>query len=146
MCGAISSLVRCSVAVLALGGLATSGCSDGKPDLVPVSGQVLIDGEPLTLGSIQFVPTGARPSGGTIDSSGHFVLSCYEPGDGAIVGKHMVKITAVEPIDGRSNRWLAPKKYSNAHTSGIEVAVSKPVDDLKIELTWDGGAPFVERW
>ncbi len=92
-----------------------------------------------------FIPAEGRSAGGTIDSDGHFVLSCYEKGDGAIVGKHLVKITAVEPIDDRTSRWLAPKRYADAHTSDIEVTISKPVDDLKIELTWDGGAPFVER-
>ena len=47
--------------------------------------------------------------------------------------------------DDRTSRWLAPKRYADTHTSDIEVTISKPVDDLKIELTWDGGAPFVER-
>jgi hypothetical protein len=57
-----------------------------------------------------------------------------------------VKITAVEPVDERSNRWLAPKKYADENTSGVEEKITGPVDDLKIELTWDGGKPFVERW
>ena len=63
-----------------------------------------------------------------------------------MLGRHRVKITAVESINDRSNRWLAPKKYSDENTSGIEVEITEPVDDLKIELTWDGGKPFVERW
>lgn len=73
-------------------------------------------------------------------------MTCYELNDGATLGQHRVKVTAVDPIDERSNRWHAPKKYADEKTSGIEVEITEPVDDLKIELTWDGGNPFVERW
>jgi hypothetical protein len=141
-----ASIVVVLASFCALACLSSIGCSDGRPTLVPVSGQVLIDGKPLTEGSIMFVPANGRPSGGTIDSNGHFVLSCYAPGDGAIVGKHQVKVTAVESIDDRTSRWLAPKKYAKVPDSGIEVTIpNEPVTDLKIELTWDGGKPFIER-
>jgi hypothetical protein len=123
-----------------------AGCGDGRPTRVPVAGVISIDGEPLTAGSIMFVTDAGRPAGGSIDSEGRFALTCYEPGDGAMPGHYRVKITAVESINDRSNRWLAPKKYADEKTSGIEVDVTEPVDDLKIDLTWDGGKPFVERW
>ena len=123
-----------------------AGCGDGRPSRVPVSGSVVIDGQPVTHGSIMFIPAGGRPAGGSVDTQGHFALTCYEPGDGATPGHHRVKVTAVEPINERSSRWLAPKKYADEKTSGIEVEITEPVDDLKIELTWDGGKPFVERW
>ena len=29
--------------------------------------------------------------------------------------------------------------------SGIQVDIQGPIDDLKIELSWDGGKPFIER-
>ena len=93
-----------------------------------------------------FVGDSGRPAGSSIDSQGHFSLTCYEPGDGAMLGKYRVKVTGLELIDDRTNRWLAPKKYADEKTSGIEVEITQPVDDLKIELTWDGGKPFVEHW
>ena len=124
----------------------TIGCSDGRPGRVPVAGAVLIDGVPVTHGSIMFIPSSGRPAGGGIDSQGRFTLTCYEFNDGAALGRHRVKVSAVEPINERSNRWHAPKKYADEKTSGIEVEITEPVDDLKIELTWDGGKPFVERW
>ena len=123
-----------------------AGCSDGLPQRVPVGGTVTIDGAPLTRGSIMFITQGGRPAGGSVDSQGHFQLSCYDKGDGATLGLHQVKVTAVEPINDRSNRWLAPKKYADERNSGIEVEITEPVEDLKIELTWDGGKPFVESW
>lgn len=134
--------VACVLASVAL----AAGCGDGLPKRVPVGGIVTIDGQPLARGSIMFISQGGRPAGGSIDSQGHFQLSCYQPGDGATLGLHHVKVTAVEPINDRSNRWHAPRKYADERLSGIEVEITEPVNDLKIELTWDGGKPFVESW
>jgi hypothetical protein len=137
-----------ATSILPLGLLlaAAAGCGDGRPQRVPVSGTVLIDGQPLAYGSIMFIHPESRPSGSSIDSNGHFELSCYERGDGAVLGKHRVKVTACQSLDERSNRWHAPKKYADANSSGLEVEITVPRDDLEIELTWAGGKPFVERW
>jgi hypothetical protein len=121
-----------------------AGCGDGRPRRVPVSGTVLIDGQPLAHGSIQFISDSTRPAGGSLDSEGRFVLSCYEVGDGAITGKYQVAVAGKEYISETRSRWHAPKKYASPRTSGLEVEISEPTDDLKIELTWDGGQPFVE--
>ena len=81
-----------------------------------------------------------------IDSNGHFSLSCYEPNDGAVIGKHRVKVTACESINERTSRWHAPKKYADVNSSGLEVEINEPKSDLQINLTWSGGKPFVESW
>ena len=125
--------------------LLAAGCNDGKPTGVPVSGVVLIDGKPLTMGSVQFVPAGARPSGGGINKEGRFVLSCYEQGDGAVVGSHRVRVTAAHNLSETSLRWDAPKMYADIATSGLKVDVDGPTDSVVISLTWNGGKPFVER-
>jgi hypothetical protein len=125
--------------------LLVAGCSDGKPTRVPVSGTVLLDGKPLTMGSVQFVPAGARPSGGGINKEGRFVLSCYEQGDGAVVGPHRVRVTAAHNLSETSLRWDAPKMYSDIATSGLKVDVDGPTDSIVINLSWNGGKPFVER-
>jgi hypothetical protein len=134
--------------VLLLGtvALASVGCGDSRPKRVPIAGTVVIDGQPLTGGSIMFIHPSSRPSSGMIDKTGHFNLSCYEIGDGAVVGKHRVQVTACLPINDRSNRWIAPKKYADANSSGLEVEVTEPKNDVKIDLSWGGGKPFVERW
>ncbi len=123
-----------------------AGCNDGKPTRVPVAGTVLIDGKPLALGSIQFVPEGARASGSAIDNQGHFILSCYARGDGAVVGKHKVRVTAAQNLSEKQLRWEAPKKYSDINTSGLEFTVDGPTDKAEINLTWAGGKPFVENF
>ncbi len=52
--GSLILLTTLSVVVL-------PGCGDGRPTRVPISGQVLIDGKPLTTGAVRLVPAGARP-------------------------------------------------------------------------------------
>jgi hypothetical protein len=123
----------------------SAGCNDGKPTRVPVSGKVLIDGKPVPLGSIIFAPQGARASGGAIDKDGHFVLTCYEHGDGAVLGAHRVSVTAAQHLSETAIRWEAPKDYADFKTSGLNVTVDSPTDQVVINLTWKGGKPFVER-
>jgi len=134
--------------ILAIGLLfiGSAGCGEGLPKRVPVSGTVLVDGKPLTTGAVMFIHPSSRPSAGMIDSNGHFSLSCYQPNDGAVIGKHRVKVTACQSLSERSNRWLAPKKYADVNSSGLEIEITEPKSDLEINLTWAGGKPFVENW
>ena len=123
---------------------ATMGCGDGRPAHVPISGQVLIDGQPLTYGSVRFIPDNARASMGKLDSEGRFTLSCFKANDGAVLGTHHVVVMACEPIGGLKVRWHTPKKYADIHTSGLTKEVTEADDAMVINLTWDGGHPFVE--
>ena len=133
------------LSLLSLAALISLGCGDGRPPRVTVSGQVLIDGEPLKQGNIKFVPEGARPSAGTIDENGRFTLTCYDGNDGVIPGTHRVQISASEILDGSKVKWWAPRKYSDFRTSELEFELTEPTDDLTIELTWDGGKPFITK-
>lgn len=128
--------------------LVAIGCGDGRPARVPISGTVLVDGKPLTTRAVMFVHRDSRPSSGMIGSNGRFQLPCFEIGDGAVPGKHRVQVTASQAIDERSNHWFAPKKYADTNTSGLEVEITKPRNDVTIELTWEGSGqkgPFVDR-
>jgi hypothetical protein len=76
--------------------LATAGCSDSK--LAPVTGRVLVDGTPLTVGRIQFAPkatddtvTPGKPAKGRFADDGSFSLTIGDQ-DGAVVGEHRVTI------------------------------------------------------
>lgn len=132
------------LALLPLAG-ALVGCSDGRPERLEVSGQVLIDGEPLTYGTIRFVPKGARPSNGKLDANGRFTLTCYGDADGVVPGTHQVQVNAAESISGTKNFWHAPKKYARYRTSPLTQEITESTDSLVIELTWDGGKPFMEK-
>jgi hypothetical protein len=123
------------------------GC-DSRPARVPVSGKVLIDGEPLQFGAVVFVPEGGRQSSGIIDDNGRFQLTCFEPGDGALVGKHHIQVLASEALNNTTVKWHAPKKYSDRRTSGLNEEIKGTTNSIVINLTWKGSTPdkpFVER-
>jgi hypothetical protein len=125
--------------------IALVGCSDGRPSRVPVSGQVVIDGKPLVHGFIRFLPEQKeRVSTGDLDRNGRFVLTCFENRDGAVVGKHRVEVYAAEGVDEERIRWHAPKRYCNWATSKLEQEITGPTDAITIQLSWNGGKPFVE--
>lgn len=120
------------------------GCSDGRPERVAVSGVVKIDGAPLTDGFITLIPAKGRSSFGDIDKQGRFTLTTYEPGDGVPVGVLKVEVVGRESLSETQARWLAPKKYADRSTSELEVEITEPTDTLEINLSWDGGKPFIE--
>jgi hypothetical protein len=136
---------RALIAISAIS-LVALGCGDGRPTRVPVAGRVTIDGQPVTRGAISFMPVnGPRPAGGQLDSEGKFVLTLYEKGDGVPEGKYRVAVTGVEYIGETAQKWHAPKRYSSVETSELKVNIDGPQEDLVIDLTWDGGKPFVEK-
>lgn len=128
--------------------LTTAGCGDDN-GLIPASGTVTIDGQPLTVGQVMVSPEGARQAIGVLDDQGRFSLSCYKPGDGVPRGAHPVAVMAVEQINARELKWHTPRRYSSEVESRLVVTIDGPTDDLKIELTWEGSPhkePFIERF
>jgi hypothetical protein len=133
---------------MALGPLFFAGCGDGRPKRVPVSGRVLIDGQPLSVGTVQVVPHGNRPASGVLDKDGHFVLTTFEKDDGCVLGRHRVAVIAHKNLGPTALQWFAPKKYMSIATSGLKIEVNGPRNNLEIHLTWKGSGhkqPFVEH-
>ena len=85
---------------LLLGCLLACGCSSGPP-LAPVSGRVVMNGQPLKNVRVDFHPnpdkgTRGKGSTGTTDADGNFTLA-YDGGEpGAIVGHHRVIVTDLD--------------------------------------------------
>ena len=117
-----------------------TGCGDGRPARVPVSGQVLVDGRPLTTGHVRIVPSNARAAVGAIGQDGRFTLTTFEEGDGCVPGTHGVEVTAIENVDQLARR-LVPEQYGDASTSGLTVTIDGPTDSLVIEVTGTGAQP-----
>ena len=132
--------------VVLLGCLAlVAGCGDGRPKRVRVSGRVTIDGKPLTSGNIRVVPAEERVATGTIGPDGRFTLGTFDKDDGCVLGTHPIAVIAVRRLNSSSVEHLVPKKYGEYTTSGKTVTIDGPKDDLQIELSWEGGKPFIER-
>lgn len=108
------------------------GC--GKSALPPrarVTGQVTLDGKPLTSGTILFVPdtaqgTSGPPAIGFIDPQGRYELTTDRDsfGDGAVLGRHKVSIEARDSVEpGAVSQSLVPPVYANPETSGLVAEV-----------------------
>src|SRR5690349_1889076 len=86
--------------------LLVAGCSDG-PRLAEVSGRVTIDGRPAPKVHVQFEPVGSadnpNPGPGSIgitDEQGIYRLRTVWPQeDGAVIGKHQVRINLQAPLE-----------------------------------------------
>jgi len=90
-------------AAMLVGGLC--GCGGSGPKYVPVSGTLTLDGKPYGDGVVVFLPKATstnpnpgRSSAGETDANGHFVLKTDDLKNGAVVGKHLVKISTRGPV------------------------------------------------
>src|SRR5262245_45808699 len=87
----------CCAVWAVLAALCAGGCRRG-PELAPVSGRVTLDGKPLDLAEVSFLPEAGRASHGVADSSGHYELRYTRDQMGALVGQHTVRITSATEV------------------------------------------------
>ena len=129
--------------------VATVGCGGPEgPTLVPVSGKILLDGEPVAGAWVRFVQGTGPASGGETNAQGEFTL--IGPGNrpGAIVGSFTVTVGCpYNPSQGSSpdgstgtpadtSKCNLPLKYSDVSTSDVNTDVSEQgAPSLVIELT-----------
>jgi hypothetical protein len=94
--------------------LCTLGCG-GRPATVPVQGVVRLDGQPLKRAAVQFVPEDSgRDATATTDQDGRFVLSTFEPRDGAMPGNYKVVVTPVAPAQDPPKAMTADEAMAAA--------------------------------
>ncbi len=114
------------------------GCGGSGPKLVPVSGQVLIDGQPLATGIpgfIQIIPAEGRAASAAIDpQTGRFTVTTWQDGDGCPIGTHKVLVMMEQAVD-TTTVSLIPEKYSDMNMTDLTVTIDGPTDSLVIELT-----------
>lgn len=133
---------------------ALTGCGSDRPTVVPVSGRVSIDGEPVTIGRIDFVPAFGPAATARIQPGGTYQLLTFEAGDGAVLGSHAVRVRAVEVADDVSAtdiarpqgaashsdaepmmRWHVPQRYARADTTPMTAEIVAERHDLDFHLT-----------
>jgi hypothetical protein len=147
-------LIGCAVAFLAA---AISGCGQGanNPTVYPVTGTVIYKGQPVADAIVAFQgEEGTKLATGRTDAEGRFELTTYEPGDGAVPGKHhasVTKITAPPPVSGggstmedalaagnKTQQAVAknelPEQYADPMRAQLEFTVTSGTNDFKIDL------------
>lgn len=82
--------------------LGLTGCGGSRFPTAPVSGNVTLDGKPLTNATVSFEPIAKRDDGvageisfGKLDGNGRFTLKTTSGESGAVVGNHRVRINTV---------------------------------------------------
>jgi len=131
-----------------LAAVVLTGCGSG---LVPVSGTVTLDGEPVAGAKVSYIPTGPGiPASGTTDAAGRFQLELGSGRRGVPRGRYAVTIVklAVTTVPANEARRLVaaapgaglqtetgpdglvqviehvlPGRYADPATSGIEADV-----------------------
>ena len=105
--------------------VALNGC--GSDNVVPVSGRVTLDNKPLDGVSLTFVPRAESTDGlnvgpgsmGKTDAEGRFTLKTVDGRDGAVIAKHVVRISpAIDPDatpddPGKASKLVLPKSADN---------------------------------
>jgi len=91
--------------LIILTALACLGCNKTAFPVANVEGVVLCEGQPVPFVRVSFDPirgesviVGVRAQGIT-DENGRFVLSSYGTNDGAVVGRHEVRVDATQATD-----------------------------------------------
>jgi hypothetical protein len=120
-----------------------SGCGRGDgPELVRVSGTVTIDGKAAPKLELRFIPeaSGGSPSYGVTDANGHYTLMFNADRNGAMIGKHMVEISAIPSELGEDGNPLpnqnvldVPSRYSEPGTLTAEVKDDNSPIDFHLE-------------
>ena len=128
-----------------------AGCG-GDDRVAAVHGIVKLDGDPVADASVTFMPKeGGRPAFGITNAEGAFELTTFESGDGALIGRHVVTIMAVDettnskaealaeehgslaevmhPRSMTKQEWRIPPRYSEDDSSGLEFEVVRGADN-----------------
>ena len=108
-------------------GLFLPGCGGG-PRLTTVTGIVTVQGEPVKMGTITFVPEGTNErASAVLGPDGKFAMSTFQPGDGVLPGSYKIMISAYEslPEMGKPNsgKIAVAAKYLDARTSGLTATI-----------------------
>ncbi len=120
--------------------LLAAGCGRGGFKLVPVSGRVTAQGQPVAEARVTFQPQGGGPgSYGQTDAGGRFVLrSVLDDSRGAVAGTHVVTITTAKDTNasddggGSTTGELAPPRFRDG---SVEFVVPpKGTDSADFEL------------
>lgn len=153
--------IRSSVLLASLLSVSAWGCGGPAdlPDLGRVSGTVKLNGEPLPDATVEFTPEAkGRGSIATTDANGFYMLKYTNDYNGAVVGKHTVRITtatAGHSGEGGAGREGTPERvppqYNSASDLIRDVKSGSNTFDFEIESSGetfptrgDGGAKIPE--
>jgi len=112
--------------------LVLTGCAAKGPELAKVNGKVTLDGNPLPNVTVMLNPMqGGRPSLGTTESDGSFVLYHTSGRKGVELGEHEVFVDPKE--DSAGSRPGPPRTYAVPRDKR-NVSITKGSHELNFDL------------
>lgn len=148
----ISNIIR--VGLLTVIGVFSIGCGGGGPGLAPVEGTIKLDGKPLKNAEVSFEPQleageEGSVSTGTTDENGHYELRYTLHKEGALIGKHLVKIrTAATTYDEEDNEVQSeekvPAKYNANAKDNPEMTVEVESGGSTIDFDLKGDGEIIQ--
>ena len=117
---------------MCLFGLSSTGCSQGGlPNMIPIEGKVIYNGEPLKFGYVAYVPVdkvNGRTAKGVIQPDGTFRMTTLKMNDGVQIGDYTIAVVA-QPLSGTGlnpdgtrlapGALVTPVKYAHDLQSGL---------------------------
>ncbi|QDV34475.1 carboxypeptidase-like regulatory domain-containing protein [Tautonia plasticadhaerens] len=143
-----SIAIRLSVTVSVIVALIVAGCGGG-PKLVPVSGVVTLDGEPLEGATLSFVPAAGNvlaTAGSDVSGpNGNFMMT-YKGRNGLSPGTYRVLVSKTEEIEPPKN-FQVPPEFAKAsfekQLMGLTKETIPPQSfEHEIEVPEDGATDF----
>lgn len=138
-----SSRLTCASAAICLVVLLLGGCDSG-PSTIPVSGKVTVDGQPLSKGTLRFIPDASKGNtleiepAATIEGGSYTLYTSGKPG--AAAGAYKVAVVSQEEID--STNPVPPKspfdpKFSDPQLTplAVEVKTGAAPETYDLKLT-----------
>ena len=127
------SFARWPALVLALG---VASCGPSGPELHPVTGTVLLDGQPADGATVVFHPVGGGPDaprpGAVAGKDGAFALNTHPHGAGAPAGEYTVLVTwLVDGPGGGDGKNKVPARYADPTQSGLRATVKPGPNQLE---------------
>lgn len=129
---------------VAICSISLAGCgSGGQFPVAKAGGEFVVDGKPLTVGRVMLSPIASgesatkagRPAFGDLNADGAFILTTYDDGDGAVVGKHRVTwINTARKTD--AGKAVGVERL--AYPSPVEIEADK-ANHVRLEIS---GADF----
>jgi hypothetical protein len=143
-----SRLLRLGIAFSLTSAVALAGCTKSPYELAPVQGRVTIDGVPLTQGKVMFAPTArgdnvnpGKPAFGAIGPDGHFTLTTFKEGDGAVVGVHWVTVFGGDQPAAAGAAKRAPA-FERVTVPKTQTVVAGEDNQIDVQLTSRDVAKF----
>ena len=118
--------------------LAVIGCGGGTdiPAVYPVTGVILRDGVPLADVNVDFLPDNGRPSSGSTDKDGKFVLEYLKGTRGALKGSHKIRVEErFQGADPNAPPMAVPPPEPKTYNLPQPVQVNATTNKFVIDVT-----------